>query len=83
MAAWFSAILKTDYEGYDRAVYKKTVEEFLVKVGRRKFIVPMYESMLNGDEKRQQWAREIYKKARPAYHPLSQGTLDALFASNE
>jgi len=54
-----------------------------VKVGRRKFIVPMYESMLNGDEKRQQWAREIYKKARPSYHPLSQGTLDALFETNE
>ena len=83
VAAWFSAILRTDYEGYDRAVYKKTVEEFLVKVGRRKFIVPMYESMLNGDEKRQQWAREIYKKARPSYHPLSQGTLDALFETNE
>jgi leukotriene-A4 hydrolase len=80
VAAWFSAILKTDYEGFDRAIYKKAVEEFLVKVGRRKFIVPMYASMLEGDEKRQAWAKEIYAQARPWYHPLSQQTLDQLFA---
>jgi hypothetical protein len=83
VAAWFSAILKTDYEGFDRAIYKKAVEEFLVKVGRRKFIVPMYASMLEGDEKRQAWAKEIYAQARPWYHPLSQQTLDQLFAEQE
>jgi hypothetical protein len=43
----------------------------------------MYASMLEGDEKRQAWAKEIYSKARPSYHPLSQGTLDALFDSYE
>ena len=83
VAAWFSAILRTSYEGYDPAIYAKTVTEFLTKVGRRKFIVPMYASMLEGDEKRQAWAKEIYAQARPSYHPLSQGTLDALFDSYE
>ena len=83
LAAWFSAILRTSYEGYDPSIYAKTVTEFLTKVGRRKFIVPMYASMLEGDEKRQAWAKEIYSKARPSYHPLSQGTLDALFDSYE
>ena len=34
VAAWFSAILKTDHEGSDRAVYKKTVEETLGAVAR-------------------------------------------------
>ncbi|HCP41656.1 MAG TPA: hypothetical protein DIT65_07665, partial [Cryomorphaceae bacterium] len=52
----------------------------LGSVGRRKFIVPMYQSMLEGDEKRQAWAKKIYMESRASYHPLAQGTLDALFA---
>jgi hypothetical protein len=43
----------------------------------------MYASMLEGDEKRQAWAKEIYAQARPWYHPLSQQTLDQLFAEQE
>jgi len=80
VAAWYTAILKTDFEGFDPKVYEEKVESFLTTVGRRKFIVPMYSSMLEGDEKRQAWAKEIYAKARPSYHPLSQQTLDQLFA---
>jgi len=83
VAAWYTAILKTDFEGFDPKVYEEKVESFLTTVGRRKFIVPMYASMLEGDEKRQVWAKEIYAKARPSYHPLSQQTLDQLFAEHE
>jgi len=83
VAAWYTAILKTDFEGFDPKVYEEKVESFLTTVGRRKFIVPMYASMLEGDEKRQAWAKEIYAKARPSYHPLSQQTLDQLFAEHE
>lgn len=78
-AAWFTAILKTNFEGYDPRVYRIRVEKFLTEVGRRKFIVPMYKSLLEGDAEAQQWARDIYAKARENYHPLTQGTLDALF----
>ena len=80
VAAWYSAILKTGFEGYDNDIYTKKVESFLGSVGRRKFIVPMYQSMLEGDEKRQAWAKKIYMDSRASYHPLAQGTLDALFA---
>lgn len=83
VAAWYTAILKTDFEGFDPKVYEEKVESFLTTVGRRKFIVPMYASMLEGDEKRQAWAKEIYAKARPSYHPLSQQTLDQLFADHQ
>ena len=83
VAAWYTAILKTDFEGFDTKVYEEKVESFLTTVGRRKFIVPMYASMLESDEKRQAWAKEIYAKARPSYHPLSQQTLDQLFAEHE
>ena len=80
IAAWYSAILKTNFEGYDSNIYTEKVESFLGSVGRRKFIVPMYQSMLNGDKKRQEWAKKIYMDSRASYHPLAQGTLDDLFS---
>lgn len=82
VAAWYTAILKTGFEGYDTDVYTAKVESFLSSVGRRKFIVPMYASMLEGDEKRQAWAKKIYMGARDSYHPLAQQTLDDLFADS-
>ena len=46
IAAWYTAILSTSYEGYNPQAYKEKVESFLSSVGRRKFIVPMYKAML-------------------------------------
>ena len=57
-------------------MYTEKVESFLGSVGRRKFIVPMYKSMLNGDKKRQEWAKKIYMDSRASYNTLAQGTLD-------
>ena len=82
IAAWFSAVLRTEFEGHDPDIFKSTVNTFLTSVGRRKFIVPMYQSMLEGDEDRQNWAKKIYMDARSSYHPLAQQTLDAVFAQN-
>ena len=82
IAAWFTAVLRTSYQGYDSQVFQQTVDSFLRSVGRRKFIVPMYQSMLEGDEDRKAWAKSIYMDARSSYHPLSQQTLDALFAKH-
>lgn len=79
VAAWYTAVLSTDYMGYDEAIFSNKVNSFLRSVGRRKFIVPMYESMLAGDEQRQTWAKQIYMDARASYHPLAQQTLDKIF----
>src|ERR1019366_3794517 len=40
-----------------------TLEEFLMTVGRRKYVKPLYDAL---DSKR---ATDIYDKARPMYHP--------------
>lgn len=50
------------------------VDEFLGKVGRRKFLSPLYEEMM--DTGKEEMAREIYQKYRGNYHPLAQTTLD-------
>jgi aminopeptidase N len=53
------------------------LEEFLCSVGRRKFLKPLYGELWKTAEG-QERAREIYRKARPGYHPIAQMTLDAM-----
>ncbi|WP_181306495.1 M1 family metallopeptidase [Rufibacter sp. XAAS-G3-1] len=53
------------------------LETFLVRVGRRKFLLPLYKTLLQTAEGTA-LAKEIYKKARPNYHSVSTSSLDAL-----
>ncbi len=52
--------------------------DYMISIGRRKLIVPLYKALLQ-DPKRLAFTKAIYNKARPGYHPLAQGTIDALF----
>lgn len=70
-AAWFEKSIEGGYE----AAYPK-MEEFLIHVGRRKFLTPLYSALKeNGQIEK---AREIYQKARPNYHSVSTNTMDEL-----
>ncbi len=71
-AAWYEKSINT---GYD-SVNIKNIQEFLLKVGRRKFLTPLYKALLENDQKN--IALAIYKKARPNYHAVSRQTLDTL-----
>jgi leukotriene A-4 hydrolase/aminopeptidase len=53
------------------------LEQFLTTVGRRKFLKPLYEEMAKTPEGRER-ALRIYAKARSAYHPISQATVDEI-----
>lgn len=53
------------------------MESFLIEVGRRKFLTPIYRALASSEAGRAQ-AKAIYAKARPGYHSISRGTLDAL-----
>ncbi|MDG2310831.1 MAG: M1 family metallopeptidase [Flavobacteriales bacterium] len=71
--AWLEqSILKQHTDSYPR------LETFLINVGRRKFLTPLYSAMLETGQS--QMAKDIYKKARPNYHSVSTGTMDALLA---
>jgi leukotriene-A4 hydrolase len=61
--------------GYEPAY--PALERFLTKQGRRKFLKPLYQKLAESDEGRRR-ARSIYKKARPAYHAVSRGTIDGI-----
>jgi leukotriene-A4 hydrolase len=75
LCAWLYAAIRNDYRGADRRL-----ELFLLTVGRRKFVKPLYEALLGTPDGRTR-ARAIYDKARPRYHAVTQRTLDALFAA--
>ncbi len=71
LAAWFQPTIKNHY----KPVYPK-VEEFLISVGRRKFLTPTYEAMKNSGQL--EWAQKVYSKARPNYHFVAIETMDKL-----
>ena len=52
------------------------VDKFLGRVGRRKFLMPLYEALVNSGQK--DVATNIYKKYRSSYHSVSQNSLDRL-----
>lgn len=72
VAAWLEQCVKNDYE----KAYGK-LEEFLTTVGRRKFLVPLYQELI-ATEKGKAIAKKIYGKARPNYHSVSVRTIDDL-----
>jgi leukotriene-A4 hydrolase len=74
LAAWFPHTLRAGYAAADEAVKK-----FLLHVGRRKFVVPLYQALLATPDGLAR-ARAIYAKARSNYHSVTTGTIDALLA---
>ena len=55
-----------------------TAERFLTSQGRRKFVLPLFQTLsIEGDWGRP-IARRIYAEARPLYHPVTRGSVDDL-----
>jgi hypothetical protein len=69
---WLLMAIRHRYE----AAYPK-LEEFLMSIGRRKFIKPLYEELNKTPEGRER-AMTIYRRARPTYHPIAVTTIDEL-----
>lgn len=68
--AWFQLALQNQY-----APAYPAVETFLITVGRRKFLMPLYETMMQTEEGKKM-ALSIYRKARPNYHSVAIGSVD-------
>jgi hypothetical protein len=69
--AWLEQAIRKNYTpAYDE------LEKFLTRVGRRKFVAPLYEAMVATNQ--MPLAKSIYAKARPSYHAVTVGTVDEL-----
>jgi leukotriene-A4 hydrolase len=71
--AWYLKSIKTKY-----TFAYPYIENFLITIGRRKFLTPLYQEMLNTAEGTAM-AKAIYAKAKPNYHYVAITTLDELF----
>jgi leukotriene-A4 hydrolase len=72
---WLVLTVRRNY-----APAKPRLEEFLMGVGRRKFLKPLYTELAKTPEGLA-WARAVYGKARPRYHAVATGTIDQLLAA--
>jgi leukotriene-A4 hydrolase len=67
---WLMMSIKNRYEPANARL-----EEFLLSIGRRKFIKPLYEELAKTPEGRER-ALAIYRRARPTYHPIAVTSID-------
>jgi hypothetical protein len=71
-AAWYLHVIRNNFtEDY---IY---VDAFLQKVGRRKFLMPLYAEMIK-TQAGKKMAKDIYSRARKNYHYVSTQSLDEL-----
>jgi leukotriene-A4 hydrolase len=72
LAEWLLMSIESGY----RPAYPK-LDRFLMEVGRRKYIKPLYQELAKTTEGKAH-AKTIYAKARPGYHPIAAATVDDL-----
>jgi leukotriene-A4 hydrolase len=71
--AWLQIAVRHRYEPALPAL-----ERFLTSQGRRKFVRPLFASLMGQGEWGQAHARRIYQIARPGYHPVTSGSVDEI-----
>jgi aminopeptidase N len=72
LAAWLELAIDRNYLDA-----RPALERFLTIQGRRKFLRPLY-TKLAATPEGLEFARNLYGRTRPTYHPVSQETLDAI-----
>ena len=69
---WFSLCINA---GYDEIL--PYVERFLKKVGRRKFVLPIYE-LLNDQSKYKNFAKSVFSSQKLYYHAVTRNSVEKL-----
>jgi hypothetical protein len=72
LCQWFLHAIRNQY-----ATAYPALEDFCFRVGRRKFLMPLYAEMM-AHEGTQEMARRLYGKSRQNYHAVAYNSLDAL-----
>lgn len=50
------------------------MKQFLLKIGRRKFLLPIYKNLAKTPDNKA-WARRVFEQAKPGYHAVSRVTI--------
>ena len=71
---WFPLTVRSHY-----FESRAAISEFLQKVGRRKFVMPIYEALVATKDGRE-FAREVFEKSKPGYHPITIASVEDVLA---
>lgn len=69
LTEWLGMAIRGHYKPAD-----KRIHDFLISVGRRKFLKPLYEELVKTPEGKAR-AQAIFAEARPGYHPISAASI--------
>ncbi len=70
--SWLELVIRNDYQpGFPR------LEDYLKTIGRRKLIAPLYEDLMKTPSGTR-FAKRVFAKARPGYHPDTVAAIDAI-----
>ncbi|MEN7538504.1 M1 family metallopeptidase [Aurantiacibacter flavus] len=75
---WLDAALRNRYQPV-----VPQAEEFLTRVGRNKFVSPLFATLMAQDEWGQAIARALYAKTRSGYHSMTRGNVDEIVGLTE
>jgi aminopeptidase N len=73
MFAWLEIVIRNHYDPGVPAL-----ERFLTSQGRRKFVKPLFQDLMDQGEWGRPLAVRIYREARPGYHPVTATSVDAV-----
>lgn len=71
---WYPLTVRS---GYLEA--RPAIADFLQRIGRRKLIMPTYDALSKTPDGLA-FAQEVFAKAKPGYHPITTGSVEALLA---
>ena len=71
---WYPLTVRSGY-----AQARPAMAAFLEKIGRRKLIMPIYEALAQTTDGLA-FAKQVFDKARPGYHPITTGSVEALLS---
>jgi aminopeptidase N len=75
MAEWF--VLNIHREN---RIIRPAIEKFISKVGRRKYLLPIYKALVKNSEDKV-WAKTVFDNSKAYYHAVSRNSVAELFAN--
>jgi hypothetical protein len=75
MAEWF--VLNINQKN---RLIRPAIEKFISKVGRRKYLLPIYKALINNPDDKV-WAKKVFDNSKAYYHAVSRNSVAELFAN--
>lgn len=72
MTEWYILGINSGYDDI-----RPNMEKFLMKIGRRKYLAPIYTALAK-DPENLKWAKSVFEKAKESYHYVSRSTVEEI-----